>query len=705
MTRSVLAGLIVALWLTTPAVAQTLELEILALQSRMRSQAPIPIEATLSWDGAAIIEGYLELTFDNQTLSSQGSLKPIAYYRSPELALATGDRRFRMLLPPQQITNTQGALGIKARFVTSKDARMIELGSHTIVTPRPGSRRVRIGVVLPESQIAIAESQLPFVRGLRLEQFRPPDAIQDDSVQGPLVTQNVRIQAGDLPRSSIEFCVHDLIVLTREGLGEVRPTSLKAMANWLRAGGRALIDMGGQVEDSHVEFLNDVLGATGPEQIAELQPDGSARLIGADDESTSLISRAIGLGRVIVTTDDLAQDFDFESADWRGRVARLWELNHIQQRRVVFAPGKWREAPWPFNVRQQFQKPPAFEPSVFEAEADLTRLLLPDRVQSIPPWHVISLLVVFLLLIAPGDYLLLGLIKRRTLTWILFPVVSLTVTLYTVWLAQDTVGSLDFSTSLTIVDMADDNTVGRSARLEMLFTAAERDAVIDENDGLFTPLVNGVRAGEYASLPDAGSSTYGGRGQSSDATSQTFQVGVEHEPPQFEGLMPRSYRVIRRMRKWTPQLSRRTWIGPPPGDLPDFDWSLIDFQTLAQLDLREKLAETIAGKYPDAQLTIVGTAKSEAGEVVLTPEAWPEDSLKSGPGRLPDIQRFTTALSFPPMNLGWPAVVTRVSPTGSANLEDLWILDRTNPGECLVIVTFPDGDNYIAFRRLYRSDP
>ena len=695
MTRRLfLAVLMTSITWAIPAAAQTLQLKVSTFQSRARSQAPVPLEMMLSWDGAQIIEGHLELAFDDQQQDRQGELKPIAHYRSPELALATGDRRIRILVPPQRITNTNGLLGIRAQFIVAKDGSVLELGEHSVVTPRPGTRRVRIGVVLPGSQIAVAESQLPFIRELGLEQFRPETAMQQDFVQGGLVTQGVRVQSRDLPRTAIEFCAFDLIVLTRDGLGEVPETSLHALTRWVRAGGRGLIDMSGRYGDATESFLNGLLTDDGPEKPVLLQPDGSATLRNLDGEDLDIAVKEAGLGRVCVTTRDLANEISFNTPGWKSLVSWLWDVNRNHHRRIS-KTGTWTENP-PADELHRITKPAPFETSDFNEERELITLLLPGSVQSIPPWHVISMLAVFLLLIAPGDYLLLGLIKRRTLTWILFPVVSLLVTLYTVQLAKTTVGSLDFTTSLTIIDMIDDETAGRSTRLELLFTAAERDAVSDEREVLFTTLTDN----DKLILED---DTYGyGRRQSMRSD---FQLNVNHEPPQFEGLLPRSFTVVRRMRKWTPQLSRRTWIGPPPEDVPRFDWSLMDTARLASVEGREEIISDVARAAPDTHVVIATRLNSvETGINGESQPAAPLNSLQlRSSTRLARFSAKTRQYSVPPTNIGWAHVMTRVSPTGAANCEDLWLFDQSDPYEILVIVTFRDGDNFTSLRRLYRT--
>ena len=501
------------------------------------------------------------------------------------------------------------------------------------------------------------------------------------------------------------MCVYDLIVLTRDGLAEVRPSSLNAMTAWLRAGGSLLIDMGGLLESSHIDFLNELLSDADYNLSVVGKSDGRAELQTPRPGVHFPQSRnAYGLGRFVICTQSLQSGIDFNGRLWRSLVAYLWKINQNQTQRVVGTPGHWQETllePDPRSYDPDARA--AFQPDQFTGETQLTQLLLPDRVQSIPPGHVIGLLAVFLLLIAPGDYMILGLLRRRTLTWILFPVVSLAVTVYTVRLAQNTVGSTDHSTSLTIVDFVDDATVARSTRIEMLFTAAERNTVVDARDELFTPLV------ETNSEYDARQSGYRGqRGrQNQSADSEAFQLGVKHEPPLYEGQLPRAYRVIRQMRKWTPQLCRRTWIGPPPDSVPEFDWSLIKRESLSDSESQQELANLLAVQVPGVIVTILASDSQTVGQDPLPDKARIQVTSQPAAGdpSVSGLAAFTAAHSANWPLQGWSAVVSRVSPNGDAGLEDLRLKDWSNPNECLVIVTFQEGDRCYALRRMYDVGP
>ena len=128
-------------------------------------------------------------------------------------------------------------------------------------------------------------------------------------------------------------------------------------------------------------------------------------------------------------------------------------------------------------------------------QSDLERLLLPDSVSGLPLGTVSLVLVLFLLAIGPGDYFLLGWLKRRRWTWILFPVVSLLFTGFTMWLARQHLGHTSYERAMTVVDLGDDGQPVRTSRFEMLYAASNRTVTVDLQDQLMVPLApNGNRS-------------------------------------------------------------------------------------------------------------------------------------------------------------------------------------------------------------------
>jgi len=66
----------------------------------------------------------------------------------------------------------------------------------------------------------------------------------------------------------------------------------------------------------------------------------------------------------------------------------------------------------------------------------LVTRLMPEGLKIVPLPLIGMILVVYVLLIGPTDWFVLGAIRRRKWTWFTFPFVTVALTLLTVWLAE-----------------------------------------------------------------------------------------------------------------------------------------------------------------------------------------------------------------------------------------------------------------------------
>ncbi len=51
------------------------------------------------------------------------------------------------------------------------------------------------------------------------------------------------------------------------------------------------------------------------------------------------------------------------------------------------------------------------------------------------------------------------------------------------------------------------------------------------------------------------------------------------------------------------------------------------------------------------------------------------------------------------------ALTSQVAPNGSPNLDDLAVLDGSDPGQSLLVIGVPSGPDLILYRRLYAGGP
>ena len=117
----------------------------------------------------------------------------------------------------------------------------------------------------------------------------------------------------------------------------------------------------------------------------------------------------------------------------------------------------------------------------------LRNLLLPQSTRLIPMPVVAAILGAFVLIVGPGDWFVLGWLRRRRWTWLTFPVVAAAFTALTVAAAEHYLGSEDHRSALVITDVGRGGRVLRESRLELLFAARDKEAATELRQTLAVP--------------------------------------------------------------------------------------------------------------------------------------------------------------------------------------------------------------------------
>lgn len=230
--------------------------------------------------------------------------------------------------------------------------------------------------------------------------------------------------ASDLPEQAEHWLGLDLVVFDAVGVEELSPGQRQSLQTWLRQGGTALVVAG----------AGDEVAAL----VARLAPAGAV------SQATPPCVYC-GLGRVLGIAD--GTDSEGQRATWHA----LW--------------------------RQGFREAPLAALPVYSVHE-----LLRERVSQ-PPWILVLLLIAgFVLLIGPGDRLLVRLLRRHLLTWVSFPLWSLAITVALVLISQHFLGGGDHRRSLTIHDLDQDGTMLRSVRIDRFFLGRGRE--LELADGL-----------------------------------------------------------------------------------------------------------------------------------------------------------------------------------------------------------------------------
>jgi hypothetical protein len=308
----------------------------------------------------------------------------------------------------------------------------------------------------------------------------------------------------------------------------------------------------------------------------------------------------------------------------------------------------------------------------------------------VPLGAVATLLVTFLLVIAPGDYFVLGWLKLRRYTWLVFTAVSLGFTFWTVHLAGEYMGRVDYREGLVFIDVGAGNRAVRSSRYELQFTATQKTVPTELRSAIYVPLDRRVRSGRDRRF--ANPNTY--------IDPEEFEEdapGSVHEPPVIEGRPPGVYTVHQRMRQWSPRLNRQTTFTPKLEKLP-FDFDSVDPAELTTAEGREALREDIEASMAGARVIL---RNGEQNHLDIAPQYDPA----TGGQKLPvdyEFVQLAQTLSVRPEQ-SYFQLVSQISPTGASNFEDLPLFDAGDPKQWLLIVMVTRGPDRLVYRRIYEE--
>ena len=567
--------------------AETLQADLIPLGLRARNGSPITVEARFKWDSTRILEGRLDMTF------LEGN-RVLGRYRSGELALTGGEQKFRMLLPPSLAPFSDSQVQVQMKFVTAANA--IDVEPSVLFLPTAGERSLVVGWCDAGTTVGWRSSGIE--QNLLLERFAPP---ADNVAQRLLTTSMARLEPEDLPAQPLAYTSFDVVVLTAEAFKQASEHQLQALARWVKGGGSACVFVAGGLQPHHLWFLN---------QLAEFTSDGPAFL--SDDAGNLLparkemISLRSGLGRSVIVPEAIVADLNTNLPACRQAAAFLWKLRRSQAQAIADS-GHWeppansetnyqaayqaayRGRPYGRNLRP-FAQLMSFSVQPTGLGASLMNWLMPKTVRLIPYSALIGLLVLFLLMIGPVDYYVLGFLRRRRFTWVLFPAMSLAFTAATVLMANHYLGLRDQRRSLIVVDLAKDGTALRWNRYELVFAARDKQAVTELKDALWAPLDVGEMAGQIFNPSARIYVNRGGALRAVPYSPMPPQPGYQYAgsteseagPPLYDGVLPVHYQTSEAIHQWQPELNRIFSFEPPP--VPLFsNWRAIE-AGLAQSD-------------------------------------------------------------------------------------------------------------------------
>jgi hypothetical protein len=671
----------------------TLHLKLKPSLAAIRSDAPFWIDVELESTYPDLMEGELDLTFvDDREVRSQ--------LRTAPMAIPNGEKSFRLFLPAMWARQERANFEVRVVFHSSRG--LIDLGTHDLVVPLKGQRQfVMAAAGLGDATI----NQL--TRQLGLDNYRPVD-----STRAILLTLPVEFELSAIPVDPTGFYPFDVLVFAGEYFSRLSPRQLDTIAQWTETGGGLVIVPTGVLTEAHTKFLERLIGAD--TKSSDFVLDKFGRLPSQNAGSKGwIIPCRYGYGRALIMQQIPAFDADgnprdVDRATWKRAVCFLWNVRPSQTAKII-ATGSWE--PPKRSRGNRYGSAPSDEGEYDErvplhaepfSKADVLRaLLFPEEVGVVPFRVVATILTLFLLAIAPADYLILGLLRRRKYTWILFPAMCVVFTVATVSVARHYTGTIDHRGSLVITDLGEDGRPLRTTRIEHVITAGTRTVADDVKNGLFARTDIQPQT-ENTIRPTAanGMATLG---------DESWPREKESNPVEYTGVIPSTFRVTRLSRQWSPSMVRVTATGAQEAP-PSIVWSELDSLDPHHSAGQKEIVERIRRTLPDCEILFLSSA-AERSEQDVFPTRGPGSRLHSWTAVLAELSRRSDPRLF--------SIVSRISPNGAGNLEDLSVLDseskpwpelavwilRGAPTEsqpCVLHIAIQKGDDLLVYRRLLK---
>lgn len=675
-------------------------------QQTTRTGGPIPLTYDLIWDGAGatLLEGQLRLTLTD-------GIETYGRYVSTDLAINPGRTTYRVLLPSIEGRSAFQNVDLIARFI-SADGDEIDLEARPLRVTPDVSRFFRIAYCDPVARTDDRRVSA-FLNSLKFEQFWQAPSRNDNQRLGPesvAVTVFDSLRPTDMPLDPHWYCTTSAVVLSRNAFSELRPKQLDVLLQWVQAGGSLCVEPLAGLDDEHLAFLN-ALAAESPGTQLAIDQRGRLTL----PEGLAFEHFQTGLGNTVVLYVGLQDTLDTTTREWKAAVARLWNFRADQQQAIA-SKGKFQWLantemypensgprnrggynsyygyPYQQNRYQNQQNHLGVRP--IQSVQGLLERLMPEDVEVVPLPYIGAILILYLLTIGPVDYFVLGAFKARRFTWITFPLATVGFTLFTVWLSNSYLSSSAERTYVEVLDITGRGDVARSNRLELLFTMSSNNVTTDVRSGVFTSLDH---------------SRFGG------TVHDQYRRPVHRRTvpaATIVGRPPGIFSAIQAVPKWTPQINRVFQIAPDPESLPS---ELIEFDWKSPRDLRsnagrQQLRQAIQTTFGPEAIGVLFNGRKSVDLIGNRTAVFQEAALQvlnePQPGRRNNQQwLYTDFLWDTSVRLQGPGLfgaVSRVSPHGGANFEDMTLLDPSDPNQWLLVIARPDGENMTIYRRLYQ---
>lgn len=690
-----------------------LQVELTGLLQKSRSRAPIPVILELTWNGKGLLEGDLEIAiYDERYL--------VSTVRLTDLAMATGKQQTRVLLPGADAKNAFGQLTLRTKFKPKDKTQIIATGEFTTRVPSPRERSFTVGICA-----AWDLSQKPISRdveeSLLIESFDPTYqgmAKREREILG-YQTSRAPLRARMMSSEPYSYCAYDVVVLIEKSFASLRKPQLDALLAWVKAGGSLCVLPEKIVDVEHASFLETLLDEN-VDAIPLPYDDDGRLLISGNRLDDHLRTARCGLGCVVVvlggqntlqSTSKSSTIENYQSPEWRTAVARLWKVRdeHLDS---LAEFGSWDFA----LLRQRYNSErsssgemqrflnvfPEYNPQMnklvmaglpIQSGGQLVGRTMPQRIRPMPLGLMGFILLLYVLAVGPGDYWFLGKLRKRKLTWVVFPAITVGVTVLTISLSHWFMSSTDDRRAVTFFDLGVEGEVVRSNRFDLLFKSFQSVVPTKVDEGILIPIDHS----EFGQIDD-----WVLRQQVYSETRDRNLVG----PANYLGRLPNQYTVTQKLPQWTPQMNRQFVIGSADNSTPAFDWNSLKFEDVTDSN---KLLHSGIQKAFDVPVSIFVCYGNEIRSIqdghVFPNVEYPDNddyiyATSEEYGYRGQGLDFLRDVCFRP-EIGLFSVLHRISPTAAMNFEDLAIHDSSNRDQCLLIVAVDRDNELDIYRKPY----
>lgn len=657
-----------------------LNVDLAGSSPRVRPNAPVQLVLKVYWNGTSIVEGRFEARY------FAGGYDMRSETLSQEMVLTPGEQTIRMTLPSSGSTMGAGQDEVALKFITSKE--VFDLKRYP-VSAATAIRKSTICVIGPTDRQPTTEAELTITDTVRIG-----NVLADSLPRNAIPTAYSRWDNIDVPEQSLQFCCFDLVLLRPEGLVDLRQKQLTALQSWVRAGGSLAVLLPSQLEANQVTFLNELLSEAVESPFVL---DTQGKLVKDTSSSKDGIWQSHAeLGRVVVfDLQTVGKNLEGTWPDIRRAAGFLWKLRRRAERNLNRSRLTQQQLNQiqSQNRRGNASRDLSWQP--LQSSGHFVGTLMPDDVRVVPLGLIGIILFGYLILIGPVDYFVLGHFKRRRWTWITFPLTTLLVAWFCVWMSDWFLSSESMGKTLLVRDLGADGTVLRESEFELKFLSRRKEIESEVENAIFTQLNTDRLMAMRGNLP----------GQH-----------LASQRSQFEGRMPGNYRVRQVIPQWTPVVNRWFRIAPEQQKVEGFDFS--DKQIL-DTSYRARLREQILARWPEAtalllhsgamrnrtrdygaeRITGTGNLFSELSEYGFDEFSRMNRNWRRGNRIVP---RFEVEICHRPQS-SFFTQVSQISPHGGDNFEDMAIYDVEDPDQAVLLIFLVEDNQLTLYRRLYNG--